>query len=68
MKVQVPYSQKNSLKVDNSKINQIKEGTTEKIEDLNKTENVLNDILSLFEYVKVNSGRNLNAYKSGVYG
>lgn len=62
------YIQKNNLKVDNSKINQIKEGTTEKIEDLNKTENVLNDIFSLFEYVKVNSGRNLNAYKSGVYG
>ena len=36
--------------------------------DSDSCNTIISDIMTLFEYVKVNSGRNLNTFKSGVLG
>lgn len=40
----------------------------EQISILEESNNVISDILNLFEYIKVNSGRNLNSFKSVLLG
>ena len=63
------YIKKNGIKIDSSKVSPLKENTVEKVSDIKtQAENVVNEIMGLFEHIKVQSGRNLNAFKSGVYG
>lgn len=63
------YIKKNGIKIDSSKVSPLKENTVEKVSDIKtQAENVANEIMGLFEHIKVQSGRNLNAFKSGVYG
>ena len=63
------YIKKNGIKIDSSKVSPLKENIVEKVSDIKtQAENVANEIMGLFEHIKVQSGRNLNAFKSGVYG
>ena len=62
------YCQKNNLKVDFSKILPFKDNVVEKPNEINNINELINELLNLFEHIKLSKNKIINSFKSGILG
>ena len=62
------HCQKNNLKVDFNKIFPFKDNVVEKPNDINNYNELINDLLNLFEHIKISENKIINSFKSSVLG